>query len=235
MKNADIELIKRLYLEEKLSASSVARQIGCSLWTVYGTMKKYNIPRRAKSTSNRLTFEATSLSFSPKDSLTPEEKTLKDVSLMLYWAEGSKRGKGTVDFANSDPEMVAIFTECLRRVYGVSEQRLRVLLYCHANQSVEQLQSFWSSLTGIPLSQFTKPYVRQDILTKHQAMPYGLVHIRYSDQRLFKLILSDIRKVIETLPGWWSGQSQLTVSNCSLPSKDGLQSGRIAGNLSLKR
>ncbi len=124
---------------------------------------------------------------------------------MLYWAEGSKRNFKTVDFANSDPEMIRVFVRCLREIYQVSESRLRVFLYCYANQPMDHLLKFWSDVTSIPLTQFTKPYVRQDSALKHHAMVYGLIHIRYSDQRLFRVIETDTREIVNNMLGWRSG------------------------------
>jgi hypothetical protein len=231
MRNVSVEEVKRLYVDEQLSALLVAQRLGCSIWKVYKIMKKHDIPRRSAAETSRFLFDSSPLSFCPKEQLSREEEILKHAALMLYWAEGSKRAFGTVDLANSDPEMVVLFTKCLREIYRVSETRLRVFLYCHANQSVEQLQKYWSEVSGIPLTQFTKPYIREGAASKYHVMPHGLVHIRYSDQRLFTLIMHDSRELIDSMLGYSSGQRELTV-NGSLPSKDGLQSGRIAGKLS---
>jgi len=38
----------------------------------------------------------------------------------------------------------------------------------------------------VPVQQFTKPYVRKDYkIEKIDKMPYGLVHIRYADKKLY--------------------------------------------------
>ncbi len=230
MNNINIEEVRILYEQEQMSVPAIAIRLNCSQWMLYKYMKKYNIVRRDRAASRRAMFMSSPLSFSPKEDLNPSEQQLKNIALALYWAEGSKRTSHTVDLANSDPEIIQIFALCLRKIYGVTEARLRGFLYCYANQPVEQLVEFWSDITNIPVDQFTKPYVRNDFSEKHRTMPYGLIHIRYSDQRLFELIMQDIRKMIETLPGYPSGQRGLTV-NGSLSSKDELQSGRIAGKL----
>ena len=112
---------------------------------------------------------------------------------MLYWAEGSKRGKNTVDFANSDPKMIQLFLHFFRSIYQINENKLRVLLYCYANQPVPILIEYWSNVTGIPIGQFTKPYVRSDYqIAKSDRMPSGMIHVRYNDQRLLDQLKSDI-------------------------------------------
>ncbi|MFA5149856.1 MAG: hypothetical protein WC318_03525 [Candidatus Omnitrophota bacterium] len=65
---------------------------------------------------------------------------------------------------------------------------------------LKDTMNYWRKVTGIPINQFTKPYVREGNpnLSKRK-LPYGLVHIRYNDKRLLETINSWIesyRKVI---------------------------------------
>jgi hypothetical protein len=131
-----------------------------------------------------------------KERLTEWENQLKLAGVMLYWAEGSKwDGERIVDFANSNPEMIKIFLSFLRIVCGVREDKLRIYLYCYENHDVEALQKYWSNITGIPLKQFTKPFVRKDFnLKKLNKMPYGMIHVRYADKKLLDLIRSWIEE-----------------------------------------
>ena len=79
------------------------------------------------------------------------------VGAALYAGEGSK-SEGSVRFANTDPAMIALFCAWLRRFFEVDESRLRLRLYLHEGLDIESANAFWSELTGIPLSQFGKPY-----------------------------------------------------------------------------
>ena len=89
--------------------------------------------------------------------------------------------------------MVVIFLNLFRSIYQIQEDKLRVLLYCYANQSIPDLILFWKKLTKIPEKQFTKPYVRSDFQEdKVNRMRYGMVHIRYNDQRLMTQLKKDI-------------------------------------------
>ena len=83
-------------------------------------------------------------------------------------------------------------------ICGVDEKRLRMYLYCYANQDVEKIKKFWSKMTKISFSQITKPYIRQDYsLKRNREMKYGLIHIRYADKKLVRLILEWIDKYVE--------------------------------------
>ena len=84
-------------------------------------------------------------------------KELLIAGTALYAGEGAKRD-GSVRFANTDPRMVLFFVTWLRRCFTVAEGRLRVRLYLHEGLDLEGAVQYWSELTGIPPSQFIKPY-----------------------------------------------------------------------------
>ncbi len=89
------------------------------------------------------------------------ERDLLIAGTALYAGEGSKT-PGEVRFANSDPRMIGLFCVWLRHFFEIEEHRLRMRLYLHAGLDLDAANAFWSDLTGIPLTQFRKPY---------QAMP----------------------------------------------------------------
>lgn len=210
----DIDKIKIMYGIEHKSAKDIANYYGNTVWQVYRFMKKHGFDRRLSSETNHLKFLKSPLSFSVKNNLTQEDRKLWLGGILLYWAEGSKAGNCVVDFANCDEKMILIFLKMLRIIYGISEEKLRVFIYCHANQVQSELISHWSSLLNIPKSQFTMPYVRKDFdINKSDKMKWGLVHIRYADVRLMEKIKQDIAKIASSLlPESCSGQSLDTVN-----------------------
>lgn len=193
-----VEDIKQMYYVDGMSASDVGKRFGISVWQVIRFMQKNSLPRRDQAETHRIKYHAAPLSYKAKSELTNKEKELKIAGLMLYWGEGSKIGEETVDLANSDPRMIQVFLKMLREVYGVSEQRLRVYLYCYANQDIKTLIEYWTGVTKINSKQFSKPYVRHDFLEKSKGrMPYGLVHIRYNDKKLLARIKADTEIIKE--------------------------------------
>jgi len=188
MKTLSKILIRNLYHKEGLSASQVAKKIGVSTWVVMGFMRRNAIKRRNFREANKINFEKKPLSYFVKNNLTKKEEKLKIAGVFLYWAEGAKlSGKNacTVDFANSNPEMIKVFIKFLRKICGVNEKKLRLYLYCFSNQDIEKIKNYWYKLTNIPKDQFTKPYIKQGVVAeKSGKMKYGLVHIRYNDKKL---------------------------------------------------
>ena len=200
-----LEEVKSLYSEKGFSAQEIGKTFGKSTSSVYDFMREHGLQRRLPAETNNFIYERKQLSFCVKTNLSQEERELKIAGIMLYWAEGGKEVKyngqsraTSANFTNSDPEMIKLFLKFLREICGVNEQRLRVHLYCYANQDVDCLKKYWQEITNIPLTQFIKPYVRQDfLLEKKDKMKYGLIHVVYSDKKLFLQIMDWIKEYLK--------------------------------------
>jgi transcriptional regulator with XRE-family HTH domain len=84
-------------------------------------------------------------------------------------------------FANSDPRMVAFFCSWLRHFFRIDESRLRVRIYLHQGLDLAAATAFWSEVTGVPESQFLKPYrAAADPSIRHAQYVHGCVGVRYS-------------------------------------------------------
>src|SRR5215216_355681 len=108
------------------------------------------------------------------------EREFLVAGVALYAGEGAKRD-GAVTFANSDLRMVAFYCAWLRRFFEIDETRLRVRLYLHQGLDLAASISYWSALTGVPPSQFQKPYrAVPDPSIRHTRHVHGCVTINYS-------------------------------------------------------
>lgn len=184
-----VKKVKELYYNKQLSVNDVANKLGVSIDAVFYCMRKNGFIRRKINESNRIKFDRSKPSFKLKKITSEKLRTLKTIGTMLYWGEGYKAGKTTVDFANSDKDMIVIFLKFLRKVCGIDEKKLRVYSYFYSNQDINKNINYWSKLTKIHKSQFTKPYIRKDFREdKKDKMPHGLIHIRYGDKKLLNLI-----------------------------------------------
>lgn len=181
------EKVRTLYLKEKLSGVEIARELNLNRRYVYRIMDRSDIKRRKAHESNNIRFLRQAPSFSKKKKLGHRDMILLTSGIMLYWAEGAKyKNKNTLDFANSSPLMIKVFMKFIRDICGVKEEKIRIYLYCYANQNVQQLKQFWSKLTKVPVERFIKPYVRKDFREdKINKMPHGLIHVRYFDKKLY--------------------------------------------------
>lgn len=107
----------------------------------------------------------------------------------LYAGEGAKRD-GAIIFANSDERIIRFFCEWLRAFFEIDESRMRVTVYLHEGLDLDTAQQHWSGVTGVPLSQFLKPYrpAANPSLrtTKHQ---HGCAYVRYNCARTHRAIM----------------------------------------------
>lgn len=131
------------------------------------------------------------------------ERDLLIAGTALYAGEGSKRD-GQVRFANTDPRMVRLFCAWLRAFFTVDEARLRAAVYLHQGLDLEAAVAFWSGITGIPPTQFRKPYravADPSIRTaKHQL---GCVYVVYACSHTHRTIMGLIHGLLrsEAIPG----------------------------------
>lgn len=75
----------------------------------------------------------------------------------LYWADGTKKKRG-VSFCNSDPKLIQFMINWLKECFNVSNDQIRCnvgINEIHKNRE-KIVKDYWSDITNIPVSQFTK-------------------------------------------------------------------------------
>ena len=109
------------------------------------------------------------------------------VFLSLYWAEGDKTGR--VGLSNSDPRLIELMMKWFRACCQVPEGKFRVYLHRHSGQDDQAMKFFWQGVTGLPLSQFGKSFVKQEG-TGHckKRLYYGTIKINVSNRNLLHRI-----------------------------------------------
>jgi len=122
--------------------------------------------------------------------------SLKDLFLVgvaLYWAEGTKSenirtSDARLSFANSDPHMIAIFMRFIRENLKISDVRVRAAIHIHPNLGRRSAVQYWSKVTGLPGDHFVI-INRTSRASRYRrplrSLPYGTVHIRINDRKLF--------------------------------------------------
>jgi hypothetical protein len=131
------------------------------------------------------------------------EREFLVAGVALYAGEGAKRD-GAVKFANSDPRMITFYCAWLRRFFEIDEARLRVRLYLHEGLDLDASVAFWSELTGIPRSQFQKPYrAVPDPSIRRAKHVHGCVSIDYSCSATHRTIMGLVRALLggAVIPG----------------------------------
>lgn len=81
--------------------------------------------------------------------------------LMLYWAEGSK-GPKPATIANSDPRVIRFMVQWFTEFFEVPPEHLTISLHLHSGQNENKMKLYWSRLTGIPLRNFRKSFIKPE-------------------------------------------------------------------------
>jgi len=101
----------------------------------------------------------------------------------LYWGEGSKN-TNSLTFTNSSQEMIIIFLSLLRTSFILDERKFRALIHIHEYHNENEIKNYWSKITEIPLSQFTKSYLKPHTGKNSKEGYKGTISIRYYDYKI---------------------------------------------------
>ena len=187
--------IVKLY-KDGYSMSQIARKFNISESTIVYWLDKKGIKRRSISEAVTSLYinKFNKKQFKLKNPLSSTDEKLKLACVMLYWGEGAKT-RGTVKFANSDPKMIMLFLNFLRRICGISEERLKVLIHAYPDHDQNELMKFWMGVTKLPKSHFYRTHIHQGGSGSYKnKSQYGTLAVNYSDTKLFKIILEWIKE-----------------------------------------
>lgn len=141
------------------------------------------------------------------------ERDLLVAGTALYAGEGAKRD-GYVIFANSSPGMILLFCTWLRAYFDVDESRLRVRLYLHQDLDLEVATDAWSELTGIPASQFQRPYrAVVDPTMRRNRHQLGCASVRYACATTHRRVMGLVEALLSCGPPF-RGSSAGRASDC---------------------
>jgi len=104
-------------------------------------------------------------------------ETYKLLGAFLYWAEGDK----TVGFkiTNSDPSLILFMVRWLKKIFEIPPSELKAWLNIYTQQNEEEIKGFWSQLTGIPIDNFGKSFVKPNSKNyKKNNLYYGTISVR---------------------------------------------------------
>lgn len=130
--------------------------------------------------------------------LLKDKNIAKVVLITLFVGEGSKNPKrGSLVFGNADPKVIALFLRLLDICYKIDKTKFRCTVQCRADQNIKTLETFWSSVTAIPKTQFYKSRIDKRTVGKiSRKQDYkGVCRLDYFSA----YILNDLLKGMEVL------------------------------------
>lgn len=97
-----------------------------------------------------------------------DKKTI--IALIIWWCEGTKARRHKryfntyycpIEVINSDPRIIRIFVDFLRKKMKVPNHRIKGQIQIHEGDDKEYIEKFWEEQTKIPRSQFNKTIIRE--------------------------------------------------------------------------
>lgn len=112
------------------------------------------------------------------------------VASISYECEGGKSNFGVLEFTNSDPVLVRIFLSALRKSFKLDESKFRVVMHLHSYHNENKEKLFWSKITSVPVSNFTKTFKKQESGLNIKEGYRGCVQIKYFDVSIKRKLLA---------------------------------------------
>jgi hypothetical protein len=145
-------------------------------------------------------------------------RSLALTGIILWWAEGTKsrldkRWKTArsypIELTNTNPAIIKIFVDFLREEMLVPNDKLRIQLQIHEGDNQQELEDYWSYITGVEKHNFNKTIVRP--LGRKIGKSKGTCKVRFADKQryleleaLLQTALAEIydnpNLILETLP-----------------------------------
>ena len=80
--------------------------------------------------------------------------------LMLYWAEGTKAKSAAI--SNSDPRLIKFMITWFKEFFAIFPKNFHIHMHIHSGHDENKLKLFWSKLTGVPLQNFRKSFIKEE-------------------------------------------------------------------------
>jgi transcriptional regulator with XRE-family HTH domain len=146
-----------LRTQKNMTLDEIVERLSLPKTTVYYWIKDIPIPRTEKQTAaQQRRADETRVRYAALRDAAYQQgwdeapELLQDPSfrdfVVLYMAEGYKRGKNVVSFVNSDPQILALG---YRWIKELSKRKLRFQLQCHIDHDENELKRYWSELLAI--------------------------------------------------------------------------------------
>ena len=116
--------------------------------------------------------------------------------LFLYWGEGDKGGSA-FSVSNTDPNVMRFFMKWAR-LFGVPEDKFRIVLHLYADMDERKEKEYWSHVLGLPLKNFRKTYKKTSVLTGlsyKNGFKHGTCMVRVYDKNLASFVLMGIKYI----------------------------------------
>lgn len=147
-----------LRTQHNMTLEAIMERLALPKTTIYYWIKDLPIPRTEKqSAAQVLRSEKVRVKYAKlreaayQEGIAQAPELLQDLTfrdfVVLYMAEGSKRHRNKLAFANSDPRLIQLAYKWMKLL---SKRSFFFSLQYHADHDVEELKQYWALLLDIP-------------------------------------------------------------------------------------
>lgn len=127
--------------------------------------------------------------------LSSSDQLLLISGLLLYWAEGTSQPK-SLQFTNTNPQIVKLMMKFFRKILKVSEKKFRIMVRIGDEGNIERAKRYWLRTTGLSKRNLRRPEILKLVansksLRKH---PYGICRIEIHDISLARKLTTLIKE-----------------------------------------
>jgi DNA-binding transcriptional ArsR family regulator len=125
------------------------------------------------------------------------KKDLELAGIFLYWGEGAKLMNGPISLNNTDPQVLKFTLYWMIYALEIPRNRIKVTLHLYSDMEVKKEVRFWSNELKLPLSQFSKPYIKERarVNINHKGFGHGTCGLLVSNILLKERIMMSIKAI----------------------------------------
>lgn len=120
------------------------------------------------------------------------------IGITIYAGEGGKTDRD-ISIVNSDFRLIRFMMEWFKDFCHVPMDKFRGSVYIHDNLNERKAKIFWSKLTNIPLSQFTKSYIVKNNKNRLRNTKHlnGIFRIKITNANLHRRIIGWVDGILD--------------------------------------
>lgn len=118
--------------------------------------------------------------------------------LFLYWGEGTKCKQDGLSVSNSDPSVIKFFMRWLYEGLKIPKNKTKIGLHLYNDMNIDKEMVFWSETLKIPLSQFTRPYIKKtssERINHKGSFGHGTCNVRINNTPLAEKIFMGLKVI----------------------------------------
>lgn len=125
------------------------------------------------------------------------KRDLLIAGIFLYWGEGSKTVKGQLVIANTDPSLIQFALIWITKALEIPKEKINILVHLYKDMDTEEALNYWSDILKIPRSQFSKPYIKDSLLSKidYKGYGHGTCNLRVFNTEVKERIMMSIKTI----------------------------------------